>query len=94
MDDRGGAIRELGVAVYLNRVSSQDWGLMAEVATQLSEWDDGENAVKVWEGLLKQDLPASLRLASLKAAVPMGKQARQFSRVIDWEREISRLSEK
>lgn len=94
MGDRAGAVRELGVAVYIRRVSPQDWGLMAKVAAQLSDWDDGENAVKVWDGLLKQDLPNSLRLAWLKAAVPVGKQARQFLQVIEWEREISRLSAK
>ena len=92
--DRAGALREIGVAAYLNRLSTQDWGLMAEVAAQMVEWEDAETAVKVWDILFKQDLPKSLRLHWLNAAVPVGKQALKFNRVVEWEREISRLNEK
>ncbi len=91
--DRAGAVRELGVAVYLTRLSTQDWGLMATVAEQLVAWEDPATAVKVWETLLLQDLPPALRLTWLKAVVPVAKQARQFDQAIGWEREISRLSE-
>ena len=92
--DRAGGVRELGVAAYLNRISAQDWGLMAEVAEQLSTWEEPGNSVKVWERLLAQELPPELRLTWLNAAVPVGKAAHQFSKTVEWEREIARLSQK
>lgn len=91
--DRAGGVRELGVAAYLNRISAQDWGLMAEVAEQLAKWEEPANAVKVWETLFKQDLPPELRISWLNAAVPVGKAAQQFSKTVEWEREIARLSQ-
>jgi uncharacterized protein (TIGR03790 family) len=91
MGDRAGAIRELGIAVYLTRLKTEDWGLMAEVAQTLTKWEDAATAVKVWQSLFKQTLPDKLRAVWLTEATATAKIALQFDQMIEWEREISRL---
>ncbi|MCC5024492.1 MAG: TIGR03790 family protein [Candidatus Synoicihabitans palmerolidicus] len=69
--DPAGPRRELGLAAYLRSVRVDELGLRAEVAGQLSDWEDDATALKVWRVLLQQEMPLKVRLAWLQQAEPV-----------------------
>lgn len=91
--DRESARRELGLAAYLEQVRAEEWGLLAEIAQQLADWEDAATAVRVWGVLLRQPgLPDAAKLAWLRAARPAADAAREFALGMEWDREVTRLA--
>ncbi len=90
--DKAGAVTQLGMAGYLSRIRVDEWGLVAQIANQLTEWEDHKSAAKVWKMLLNQPLSEVAQKRWLPPAIEAARAAGDFTDVVSWERALSTLT--